>query len=164
MLPLKFIFSAAAETLIRRFCRKQIFRTRRCPRWDFRPGLTRRLRFAAGFLKSYLAAKKIISEKGGGVITGVGGFVAAPVCWAGHRLKMPVALINVDIHAGKANKLIGRFADEIFVQFEDTVEGFRLKGAVVNVVGCPMRKSFLAIRRGKKRLRNLGLIEIKRLC
>lgn len=99
--------------------------------------------FCSGFLKSYFAAKKIIREKGGGVITGVGGFVAAPVCLAGHRLKMPVALINVDIHAGKANKLIGRLADEIFVQFEDTVADFAACKGKVQAVGCPMRKNFL---------------------
>jgi UDP-N-acetylglucosamine--N-acetylmuramyl-(pentapeptide) pyrophosphoryl-undecaprenol N-acetylglucosamine transferase len=99
--------------------------------------------FCSGFLKSYCTAKKIIVSKGGGVITGVGGFVAAPVCWAGHRLKQPVALINVDIHAGKANKLIGRLADKIFVQFEDTIADFAGCWGEVQAVGCPMRKSFL---------------------
>jgi len=118
--------------------------------------------FCLGFLKSYLKAKKIIREKGGGVITGVGGFVAAPVCWAGHRLKQPVALINVDIHAGKANKLIGRLADEIFVQFADTVADFaRCKGKV-QALGCPMRKSFLQPDR-EKAIAELGLDKNKKI-
>jgi UDP-N-acetylglucosamine--N-acetylmuramyl-(pentapeptide) pyrophosphoryl-undecaprenol N-acetylglucosamine transferase len=98
--------------------------------------------FCSGFLKSYFAAKKIIGEKGDGVITGVGGFVAAPVCLAGYMLKQPVALINVDIHAGKANKLIGKLAQEIFVQFEDTVADFAGCKAQVHAFGCPLRDGF----------------------
>ncbi len=119
------------------------------------------LAFCGGLLKSFLSAKKIISEKGGGVITGVGGFVAAPVCWAGHRLKMPVALINVDIYAGKANRLIGRLADEIFVQFEDTVADFAGCKGKVQAVGCPMRKSFLQPQR-EKAIAELGLDKNKK--
>jgi len=118
--------------------------------------------FCSGFLKSYFAAKKIIRGKGSGVITGVGGFVAAPVCWAGHHLKMPVALINVDIHAGKANKLIGRLADEIFVQFEDTVGDFAGCKGKVQAVGCPMRKSFLQPDR-EKAIAELGLDKNKKI-
>ncbi len=119
------------------------------------------LSFCSGFLKSYFAAKKIISEKHG-VVTGVGGFVAAPVCWAGHRLKMPVALINVDIHAGKANKLIGRLADEIFVQFEDTVADFAGCKGKVQAVGCPMRKSFLQPQK-EKAIAELSLDKNKKI-
>jgi UDP-N-acetylglucosamine--N-acetylmuramyl-(pentapeptide) pyrophosphoryl-undecaprenol N-acetylglucosamine transferase len=118
--------------------------------------------FCSGFLKSYFTAKKIIVGKGGGVITGVGGFVAAPVCWAGHRLKQPVALINVDIHAGKANKLIGRLADKIFVQFEDTIADFAGCWGEVQAVGCPMRKDFLEPHR-EKAIRELGLDKNKKV-
>lgn len=117
--------------------------------------------FCAGLFKSYAAAKKIIRQKNNAVITGVGGFVAAPVCWAGHRLKMPVALINVDIHPGRANKLIARFANEIFVQFEDTKNDFG-KNAVVKAVGCPMRKSFLNPQR-EKAIAELGLDKNKKI-
>ena len=118
--------------------------------------------FCLGFLKSYFAAKKIIREKGGGVITGVGGFVAAPVCWAGHRLKQPVALINVDIHAGKANKLIGKLANEIFVQFEDTIADFAGCKGNVQAVGCPMRKDFLQPQK-EKAIAELGLDRNKKI-
>ncbi len=117
--------------------------------------------FCSGFLKSYFAAKKIIAGKGG-VVTGVGGFVAAPVCWAGHRLKLPVALINVDIHAGKANKLIGRLADEIFVQFEDTVADFAGCKGNVQAVGCPMRKNFLEPQK-EKAIAELGFDRNKKI-
>jgi UDP-N-acetylglucosamine--N-acetylmuramyl-(pentapeptide) pyrophosphoryl-undecaprenol N-acetylglucosamine transferase len=53
-----------------------------------------------------------------------------------------VTLINVDIHAGKANKLIGKLAQEIFVQFEDTVADFVGGKGQVHAFGCPLRDGF----------------------
>jgi UDP-N-acetylglucosamine--N-acetylmuramyl-(pentapeptide) pyrophosphoryl-undecaprenol N-acetylglucosamine transferase len=58
--------------------------------------------------------------------------------------------LNVDIVPGRANKIIARWADKIFVQFEDTRQYFAKKwrkpspreGAKVDVVGCPLRIGF----------------------
>ena len=98
--------------------------------------------FFKSFLESFRIAKKAIVENKNVVVIGVGGFVAAPVCRAAHKLKVPLALINVDIVPGRANKLIARWADEIFLQFEDTARYFRKGKTKINVVGCPLRSSF----------------------
>ena len=66
--------------------------------------------------------------------------MAAPVCLAAHRNRIPVALLNVDIVPGRANKIIARWAKEIFVQFDDTAKYF--DKAKVRVVGCPLREDF----------------------
>jgi len=105
-----------------------------------RPG--KLIDFCTSFLKSHRIAKRAISESKNAVVIGAGGFVAAPVCFAAHKLKMPVVLLNVDIVPGRANKIIARWADEIFVQFEDTAEYFAKTKASVNVVGCPLRSGF----------------------
>ena len=97
--------------------------------------------FCTSFLKSYGIAKRAIAECKSAVVIGVGGFIAAPVCLAAHKLKVPVVLLNVDIVPGRANKIIGRWADEIFVQFEETSKYFTRR-ARVNVVGCPLRSGF----------------------
>jgi len=76
------------------------------------------------------------------VVIGVGGFVAAPVCYAAHRLGVPVKLLNVDITPGRANRLIARWADEIFVQFELTGDYLGKAKSKMKVVGCPLRGSF----------------------
>jgi UDP-N-acetylglucosamine--N-acetylmuramyl-(pentapeptide) pyrophosphoryl-undecaprenol N-acetylglucosamine transferase len=55
---------------------------------------------------------------------------------------LPVALINVDIVPGRANRLCARWADEAFVQFEDCRPWFRSARVKVHVVGCPLRKGF----------------------
>jgi len=108
--------------------------------FSVRPG--KLIGFCTSFLKSYRIAKRIIAESEKPIVIGIGGFVAAPVCFAAHKLKVPVKLLNVDIVPGRANKIIARWADEIFVQFEDTVEYFAKSKTSVNVVGCPLRSGF----------------------
>ncbi|MFZ0035100.1 MAG: UDP-N-acetylglucosamine--N-acetylmuramyl-(pentapeptide) pyrophosphoryl-undecaprenol N-acetylglucosamine transferase [Sedimentisphaerales bacterium] len=102
----------------------------------------RLISFFTSFLKSYRIAKRAIIESDSAAVIGVGGFVSAPVCFAAHKLKVPVMLVNVDIVPGRANKIIARWADKIFVQFEDTKQYFTKKGARVDVVGCPLRIGF----------------------
>jgi UDP-N-acetylglucosamine--N-acetylmuramyl-(pentapeptide) pyrophosphoryl-undecaprenol N-acetylglucosamine transferase len=100
------------------------------------------LRFASTFHQSYKQAKQIMAASSHPVVVGAGGFVAAPVCRAGRKLGVPVTLINVDLLPGRANKLSARWADEIFVQFEESKGCFARSRAVVNAVGCPLRSAF----------------------
>jgi len=100
------------------------------------------LRFLSTFWRSYLAARKVIGESPNPLVVGAGGFVAAPVCLAGHRLGIPVMLLNVDLVPGRANKLTARWADEIFVQFDESTEYFGRSRAAISVVGCPLRSGF----------------------
>jgi UDP-N-acetylglucosamine--N-acetylmuramyl-(pentapeptide) pyrophosphoryl-undecaprenol N-acetylglucosamine transferase len=99
-------------------------------------------RFCRMFCASSKIASGAISKSAQAVVIGVGGYVAGPVCWAAHRLKVPVMLLNVDIVPGRANKLIARWAERIFVQFEDTGEYFGRHKRKVVVTGCPLRDSF----------------------
>lgn len=98
--------------------------------------------FCTSFLNSFGIAKQAIAECKSAVVIGVGGFIAAPVCLAAHKLKVPVVLLNVDIVPGRANKIIGRWANDIFLQFEDTRQYFGKRKANINVVGCPLRSGF----------------------
>jgi len=98
--------------------------------------------FCSSFLKSYRIAKEAISHNKHSVVVGIGGFVSGPVCLAAHKLKAPIGLLNVDIVPGRANKIIARWADEIFVQFDQTTEYFPRCEKKVSVVGCPLRIGF----------------------
>jgi UDP-N-acetylglucosamine--N-acetylmuramyl-(pentapeptide) pyrophosphoryl-undecaprenol N-acetylglucosamine transferase len=113
------------------------------------------------FIDSFRIAKRAIVESKDAVVIGIGGFVSAPVCFAAHKLKVPVVLLNVDIVPGRANKIIAKWANKIFVQFEDTRQYFAKRGVKVDVVGCPLRSGFdnphpenaieqLGLERGKK--------------
>jgi UDP-N-acetylglucosamine--N-acetylmuramyl-(pentapeptide) pyrophosphoryl-undecaprenol N-acetylglucosamine transferase len=106
----------------------------------FRPG--KLVRFVSTFHSSYRRAQQILANSPNPVVIGTGGYVAAPVCLAGHRASVPVVLINVDIVPGRANRLCARWADEVFIQFEDSRRWFHSFQARVHTVGCPLRKSF----------------------
>jgi UDP-N-acetylglucosamine--N-acetylmuramyl-(pentapeptide) pyrophosphoryl-undecaprenol N-acetylglucosamine transferase len=119
-------------------------------RFSFTPLGAQKLSFTpaafARFVKSFFESQRIaaLRLKGSGeaVVVGIGGFVSAPVCRAAYRLRIPVKLVNVDIVAGRANKLCARWADEVFVQFDETIDYFAKRNLQINVVGCPLRKGF----------------------
>ncbi len=99
-----------------------------------------------GFLgslgSSYKIAAEAITKSENSVVIGLGGFVSGPVCWAAHRHKIPLALLNVDILPGRANKIIARWAKQIFVQFGETAKYFNKNNANVSITGCPLRAGF----------------------
>ena len=126
------------------------------PARGFSVGARRLIDFCTSFCESYKTAKEAISRAGNAVVIGAGGFVSAPVCLAAHRLKVPIALLNVDILPGRANKIIARWASEIFVQFQDTVQAFGKNAGKVSVVGCPLRSGF-AVPKPDRAREKLGL-------
>jgi len=107
--------------------------------FSFRPD--RFIEFCTSFLTSGRIAKNIINIPDA-VVVGVGGFVAAPVCWAAAQLRIPIVLVNTDVTPGRANRIIARRAKGIFVQFEQTARYLSRVRAKVNVVGCPLRSEF----------------------
>lgn len=116
----------------------------------------RLLRFLSTFRQSYRRAREIIGAHPQAVVIGAGGFVAAPACRAGYKLGVPVAVINVDIVAGRANRLSAFWADEIFVQFEEAGRQLQGRRGRVHVVGCPLRRGF-ARPQPERAVRDIGL-------
>jgi UDP-N-acetylglucosamine--N-acetylmuramyl-(pentapeptide) pyrophosphoryl-undecaprenol N-acetylglucosamine transferase len=100
------------------------------------------INFCKRFIASRMIAAEMITKSENPAVIGVGGFVAAPVCRAAHKLKIPLYLINVDIVPGKANKLIAKWASRIFTQFEETADYLGKQKTKVTVTGCPLRNSF----------------------
>lgn len=88
----------------------------------------------------YLTKSKLPKNS---VVIATGGFVSVPVVLAARRLKLPVAIINVDIVPGKANKMLKRLAKNIFLQFEESHRYFDKSKAKITTTGCPLRKNFL---------------------
>jgi len=121
---------------------KTNFACTRLPAKQFSPKPKKLIDFIKGFTKSTKIARGKILQSDNSVVTGSGGFAAAPVCWAAHKLKVPIKLVNTDMIPGRANKIIARWADEIFVQFEQTAKFFAGTKAAVTVTGCPLRSSF----------------------
>lgn len=78
------------------------------------------------------------------IIFSKGGFGSIPVVIAGYILRIPIFMHESDIAPGLANKISSRFAQKIFVSFEQT-EFFPRKKVIET--GIPVRKSLL---NGKK--------------
>ncbi len=138
--------------------------------YEFHPlpakGMSLRPDLLAGFVisqvKAYRVARhRLTTVEGRGMVISVGGFASAPAVWAGRRLGFPIAMINVDLVPGKANRLLARKALKIFVQFEQTRAYFRGKSDAVVVTGCPLREGFSRPDRGRA-IRQLGLDPNKR--
>jgi len=141
---------------------KTDFRFSTLPARGFSLRLDKLIGFIGSFFKSARAAEKIISKSRDSVVIGVGGFVAAPVCQAANKLKIPIALINVDVVPGKANRIIARWAKEIFVQFEETAKWFSKTRAKVHIFGCPLRAGF-EHPQPEKAIEQLGLDKNKKI-
>jgi UDP-N-acetylglucosamine--N-acetylmuramyl-(pentapeptide) pyrophosphoryl-undecaprenol N-acetylglucosamine transferase len=71
------------------------------------------------------------------LVIGVGGYASAPAVLAAVLLRIPTALVNVDARPGLANRLLGRFARAVFLQFEETAAYFPPGRSLV--VGVPIR-------------------------
>jgi UDP-N-acetylglucosamine--N-acetylmuramyl-(pentapeptide) pyrophosphoryl-undecaprenol N-acetylglucosamine transferase len=128
--------------------------------FSFRPSqLPNSLR---SFVKSRRIAARTISESEHPVVIGIGGFASGPSCLAAHKLGVPIAMLNVDIIPGRANRIVARWADEIFVQFEDTRKYFARSKARISVVGCPLRKAFDDMNPGEA-IKQLGLEKGKKV-
>ncbi len=106
-----------------------------------RPGQV--IPFIKSFRDSYKTVAKEITQSKNSVVIGLGGFASGPACLAAHKNKVPLTLLNVDIVPGKANKIIGRWTEEIFVQFSDTAKYFKNAKAKITASGCPLRQGFL---------------------
>jgi UDP-N-acetylglucosamine--N-acetylmuramyl-(pentapeptide) pyrophosphoryl-undecaprenol N-acetylglucosamine transferase len=154
-------FFCSTRDIDSRILAQTAFESTRLPAKGFsvRPG--RLISFCTSFFKSCRIAETIIAASKNPLVIGVGGFVAAPACWAAHKLKVPVVLLNVDILPGRANKLIGRFANQIFVQFEETAQYFGKSRGAVSIVGCPLRSGF-ANPEPDKAIEQLGLDKNKK--
>ncbi len=138
----KIHFFCSSRSIDEQILAQTDFEFTRLPATGFsaRPG--KLISFFKSFLASYKTAKEAIVKNKDSMIVGAGGFVSAPVCLAAHRCKVPVGLLNVDFVPGRANKIISRWANEIFVQFEETAQYFARRGGNVTVVGCPLRSGF----------------------
>ncbi len=158
----KIHFFCSTRSIDERILGQTSFEYTPLPAKGFSISLGKLISFCSSFLTSYKVARDVIAKSEKAVVIGAGGFVSGPVCLAAHRYKVPVKLLNVDILPGRANKIISRWADEIFVQFEDTAQYFANKNTKVNVVGCPLRSGF-SNPQPNKAIEQLGLDREKKI-
>ena len=100
--------------------------------------------FAASFVKSLFAARKIFRRRKPAAVVAMGGFTSAPPIFVGKDLGAKTFLHESNTIPGKANRYLARFVDEAFVGFPETAS--RLRAKKVTLTGTPVRPQFFASR------------------
>ncbi len=96
--------------------------------------------FLSAWQRSSTQAKAMIEDLKPAAVLGLGGFAAGPIVRQAAKGGVRTGLLNPDAVPGKANRLLARYADAIFTQFEATTDAFsrRLRSRI-RVWGCPIR-------------------------
>lgn len=92
--------------------------------------------------KGVRVSRKILSEFQPDALFFTGGYVAAPMAFAGRRY--PITLYVPDIEPGLALKFLARFADAIALSAEESAAFFRRHKNIM-VTGYPLRSDFKRI-------------------
>lgn len=106
---------------------------------------------------SPIKAKKIIKEFKPDVVIGTGGYVCWPVMKAASDMKIPTVLHESNSIPGVAIRMLAKYVDRIFVNFESTVQKFpeEYRHKVMRV-GNPLRPDFLKLDYNEAR-KDLGI-------
>ena len=75
------------------------------------------------------------------VVVGVGGYASGPVVLAAWLLRIPIAVQEQNALPGFTNKILGRFADAVFIAFEEARKSFPARKT--HLLGNPIRRAFL---------------------
>jgi len=114
-------------------------------------GLVRSVAALAKIPRSLLQSRRIIHGFAPDIVIGVGGYASGPAVLAAHFMGLPTAIAEQNAIPGETNRILGRFADRIFVSFPETAR--RVRPDRVRVTGNPIRA---AIAGGERRSRNPG--------
>ncbi len=120
-------------------------------------GIARSMAALAKIPPSLIQSSRIIRGFGPDVVIGVGGYASGPAVLAARFMGVPTAIAEQNAIPGETNKILGRFADRIFVSFPETARWFRTDR--VRVTGNPIRAAIAgAQRRQRKPGEPLGML------
>lgn len=114
-------------------------------------GIVRSVAALAKIPRSLLQSRRIIGRFAPDVVIGVGGYASGPAVLAAHFMGLPTAIAEQNAIPGETNRILGKFADRIFVSFPETARRFRPDR--VRVTGNPIRAAITA---APKRARKPG--------
>ena len=96
--------------------------------------------FAASFVKSLFAARKIFKKRRPAAVLAMGGFTSAPPVFVAKDMGIKAFLHESNTIPGRANRILSRFVDGAFVGFPEAAA--RLKTRKVTTTGTPVRPQF----------------------
>jgi UDP-N-acetylglucosamine--N-acetylmuramyl-(pentapeptide) pyrophosphoryl-undecaprenol N-acetylglucosamine transferase len=108
-------------------------------------GIARSLAALMKIPGSLIRSRRIIRGFEPDVVIGVGGYASGPAVLAARLMGVPTAIAEQNAIPGETNRILGRFADRIFVSFPETARWFRKDR--VRVTGNPIRAAIAAANR-----------------
>lgn len=105
-------------------------------------GLKSLPRFVFRAWRAFRAAARRVREIDPDIVVGLGGYASAAPVAAAARLGKPVFLLEQNAVPGRANRLLARFADAVFVPWDEAARAFPRR-ANVEAIGNPVRRSVL---------------------
>jgi UDP-N-acetylglucosamine--N-acetylmuramyl-(pentapeptide) pyrophosphoryl-undecaprenol N-acetylglucosamine transferase len=87
-------------------------------------GVPGQLRGLAALLAGIARALRLLRARRAELVVGVGGYASVPAAAAALLLRVPIALLEPNARPGRANRLLGRFARAVFVQFDEACRYF----------------------------------------
>lgn len=91
-------------------------------------------------IKSIAIALRMIDEYQPEAVIGFGGYGAFPSVFAARLKKVVVSIHEQNVVPGRANRLLGKIADKVFVSFEESKRYFPAKKVIIS--GYPLRLCF----------------------
>jgi UDP-N-acetylglucosamine--N-acetylmuramyl-(pentapeptide) pyrophosphoryl-undecaprenol N-acetylglucosamine transferase len=91
--------------------------------------------------EALLASRRILREFHPDIVIGVGGYASGPAVLAAFLMGVKTAIAEQNAFPGLTNRILGRFADLIFLTFPESQRWFP-KGRT-RITGNPIRKAFL---------------------
>ncbi|HQG29307.1 MAG TPA: undecaprenyldiphospho-muramoylpentapeptide beta-N-acetylglucosaminyltransferase [Candidatus Ozemobacteraceae bacterium] len=104
-------------------------------------GLRSKFRAVGKLPGSLLAAWRFVRSFSPDLVVGVGGYSSGPVVLAAALLGIPTAIAEQNAVAGTTNRILGRFADRVFLSFRDEANVFSARKSLLT--GNPIRSAFL---------------------
>ncbi|MEP7234998.1 MAG: UDP-N-acetylglucosamine--N-acetylmuramyl-(pentapeptide) pyrophosphoryl-undecaprenol N-acetylglucosamine transferase, partial [Ignavibacteriota bacterium] len=100
------------------------------------------IKFPLQYQKAYLLSQKILRELGPSAFLGGGAYLSVPVAFAAKRKRIPISLLEINAVAGRANKLLSKSAERIFLSYPETKSEFpNVEASKLKIVGTPVRNS-----------------------
>ena len=96
-----------------------------------------KLEMVPRLLKSMLQARAILRAFCPDIVIGVGGYSSVPVLLTAKLLGIPYVIHEQNAFPGLSNKLLGRWAKQVFLSFDDSGDGFDPKKVLLT--GNPLR-------------------------
>lgn len=90
--------------------------------------------------RSLMQASTIIRDFSPDIVLGVGGYASGPAVMAAHFMGTKTAIAEQNALPGLTNRILGKFADRVFLTFEQTKKWFSPSKTIVT--GNPIRSAF----------------------